>query len=52
MYTRIALIILLDQFSRNIYRGTAAAFENDAKALAIESPDSRWAGIGFRLAKD
>lgn len=23
-----------------------------AKALAIESPDSRWAGIGFRLAKD
>ena len=23
-----------------------------AKALAMESPDSRWAGIGFRLAKD
>lgn len=23
-----------------------------AKALAIESPDSRWAGIGFRLARD
>jgi len=23
-----------------------------AKALAIESPDSRWAGLGFRLARD
>lgn len=23
-----------------------------AKALAIEAPDSRWAGIGFRLARD
>jgi len=30
----LALIILLDQFSRNIYRGSALAFEQDAKALA------------------
>ena len=35
---RLALILLLDQFPRNIYRGTAAAFSGDSKAmpLAIE----------------
>lgn len=32
---RLALIILLDQFSRNIFRGTAAAFAQDARALAL-----------------
>ena len=32
---RLALIILLDQFSRNIYRDTPAAFANDAKAYAL-----------------
>jgi len=32
---RLALIILLDQFSRNIYRGTAGAFGNDARALEL-----------------
>ena len=31
---RLALIILLDQLSRNIYRGTAAAFQQDGRALA------------------
>lgn len=31
----LALIILLDQFSRHIYRGTATAFEQDPKALEI-----------------
>jgi len=31
--TTLALIILLDQVSRNIYRGTARAFSNDKKAL-------------------
>ncbi len=31
---RLALIILLDQLSRNIYRGTAAAFQQDGQALA------------------
>ena len=31
---RLALIILLDQLSRNIYRGTAAAFRHDDRALA------------------
>jgi len=34
---QLALIILLDQFSRNIYRGTAHAFANDGQALAIAS---------------
>ena len=32
---RLAEIIVLDQFSRNIFRGTAAAFANDALALAL-----------------
>jgi uncharacterized protein (DUF924 family) len=31
----LALVILLDQMSRNIYRGTARAFAQDARALAI-----------------
>lgn len=31
----VALILLLDQFSRNIYRGTPAAFSGDAQALAL-----------------
>ncbi len=31
----LALVILLDQFSRNLYRGTPAAFANDAHALVI-----------------
>lgn len=32
---RLAEIIVLDQFSRNIYRNTAQAFANDAMALAL-----------------
>jgi uncharacterized protein (DUF924 family) len=32
---RLAEVILLDQFSRNIHRDTAAAFANDALALAL-----------------
>ena len=31
----LALVILLDQFSRNLYRGTAGAFANDSKALSV-----------------
>jgi uncharacterized protein (DUF924 family) len=31
----VALIIVLDQFNRNINRGSAAAFEQDEKALEI-----------------
>lgn len=32
---RLALVIVLDQFSRNIYRGSPLSFAGDAKALAI-----------------
>lgn len=32
---RLAEIIVLDQFSRNIYRGSAASFGSDALALAL-----------------
>lgn len=32
---RLALIILLDQFTRNMYRGTAKMFEFDSLALSI-----------------
>jgi uncharacterized protein (DUF924 family) len=32
---RLSLVLLLDQFSRNIHRGRARAFENDPKALAL-----------------
>ena len=31
----LALVILLDQFSRNMFRGDAKTFASDAKALAI-----------------
>ena len=31
----LALLLLLDQFTRNIYRDTAGAFAGDAKALAL-----------------
>jgi uncharacterized protein (DUF924 family) len=33
--TALAAVIVLDQFSRNMYRATPSAFGNDAKALAI-----------------
>ena len=32
---RLALVLLLDQFSRNIYRGTPAAFAQDEQALML-----------------
>lgn len=32
---RLALILVLDQFSRNLYRGRAEAFAQDAKALQL-----------------
>ena len=33
--TALAAVIVLDQFSRNMFRGTPCAFAGDAKALAI-----------------
>jgi uncharacterized protein (DUF924 family) len=35
MRGRLAEIIVLDQFSRNIHRGSATAFESDAQALVL-----------------
>lgn len=32
---RLALLVLLDQFTRNLYRGTARAYSGDAAALAL-----------------
>lgn len=32
---RLSLILLLDQFPRNLYRGTARAFSGDEQALAL-----------------
>ena len=32
---RLALIVVLDQFSRNVHRGTSRAFAQDARALAL-----------------
>lgn len=42
--TLLAAVILLDQFSRNIHRGTARAFEADALALELtcEALDKDW----------
>ena len=33
--SRLALIILLDQFTRNVFRGTASAFAGDGRAAAL-----------------
>jgi uncharacterized protein (DUF924 family) len=33
--SRLALIIVLDQFSRTVFRGSARAFAQDAKAVAL-----------------
>jgi uncharacterized protein (DUF924 family) len=32
---RLALIIVLDQFSRNIYRGSSLSYAQDPKALEL-----------------
>ena len=34
-HSRVALVIVLDQFPRNIHRGTADAFRHDPQALAV-----------------
>ena len=35
LYSRLAMVILLDQFSRNMFRGAARAFDGDARALHL-----------------
>lgn len=46
---RLALILLLDQFSRNIHRGTPRAFATDAKAQKL-ALDGIAAGMDEKLA--
>ncbi|MEK9711759.1 MAG: DUF924 family protein [Thalassolituus sp.] len=48
---RLAEIIVLDQFSRNIYRDTPAAFAQDPLALAL-SQEALAAGALAKLASD
>lgn len=45
----LALVILLDQFSRNAFRGTARAFAQDAEALRI-CLEARKRGLDRRLS--
>ena len=42
----VGLVILLDQMSRNIHRGSPLAFAADLKALGMAR---RWVGQGFHL---
>ncbi len=51
---RLAMIVVLDQFPRNIYRGTALAFATDGLALAqaeqaIQVGDDRRVRTEFRI---
>jgi uncharacterized protein (DUF924 family) len=51
---RLALVVVLDQFPRNIYRGTALAFATDGLAraeaeLALECGDDKQVPEAFRL---
>ena len=41
---RLALLLLLDQFTRNVFRGSAKAFRGDprALALALDTMDRGW----------
>ena len=43
-HAALATLLLLDQFSRNMFRGTARAFATDARALAVAS---RGIALGF-----
>ncbi|MEO6322054.1 MAG: DUF924 family protein [Polaromonas sp.] len=35
LHSRLALLILLDQFTRNVFRGTGQAFDGDARAQQL-----------------
>lgn len=41
---RLALVLLLDQFTRNVFRGSAQAFRGDTRALALalDTMDRGW----------
>ena len=44
---RLAEIIVLDQFSRNLWRGDAKSFAQDGMALALSQEAQRQAGFAF-----
>lgn len=51
---RVALILLLDQFTRNIHRGDARAYAGDEQALqfarvGVENGDHRLLGVDMRV---
>ncbi|MDH3579487.1 MAG: DUF924 domain-containing protein [Hyphomicrobiales bacterium] len=48
---RLAAVIVLDQFPRNLFRGSPKAFESDAKALAL-AEDAVNLGFDKALTKD
>lgn len=48
--SRMALIILLDQFTRNIYRGQAKAFSGDGRAQQLVR-DALWHGMEQELPR-
>jgi uncharacterized protein (DUF924 family) len=61
----LALVIMLDQFSRNLHRGSTRAFEGDPKALALAkrmvaaradmelpAPLRKWAYLPFEHSED
>lgn len=48
---RLAAVIVLDQFPRNLFRGSAKAFATDAKALAL-ARDTIDAGLDGALSTD
>src|SRR4051812_46448703 len=48
---RLAEIIIIDQFSRNMFRGTAGMFRYDALALAL-AQEAIAAGVDKRMTKD
>lgn len=43
-WDRLALVLLLDQFTRNVFRGSGRAFEGDARAqrLVTDAMDRGW----------
>ena len=38
----LALVLLLDQFTRNVFRGTPQAFSGDARALGLQGCGGSW----------
>ncbi|MBG6072520.1 MULTISPECIES: DUF924 family protein [unclassified Polaromonas] len=55
LHSRLALVILLDQFTRNLFRGTARAFDGDVQARQLtlntlaqqEDQELPWVGRVF-----